>query len=380
MGCRIGRWLLSLAVLLAAPGVQASEPVLVAMVGVVPPSRVRDLEQAMARVRPAAMQLVPSATVRARIASDRSLWHRRKLAATMLKKAVFLSQRLRYDQALRKLRQAEIAALDGLARFVEPRLLSDIYFHQGLALLPTDRSAGHRQLVQSFLLWPTRVMNAEQESPKILKAARTALVEAQTGRSQMQISGREAARVATLLHARLLLVVSLRRGPDKDQVSLALFEGDTPRRSAMVQLLSDDPPQTIRLALERAFRRFFPAERETAGSSPRLRRWKPWAAVGLGMAAAGLTVGTVLAVMTSSRENEAESLARREPLVEYAPQVLELEQEGQRMQAGSIICFCLAGVGAAAALAAWFWPDRSERHGTALLLGPRGVQLVIDLP
>jgi len=379
---RGARWLALLAVAqcVLPAGVQAREPASLpaALVGGVPSSRLRDLEAALARAaaRVGTVRLTLPSAVHAQLARDRALEQQRRRAAVLLEEAVFLIQRVRYEEALRKLRSAERAALDGLARFAQPRLLSDIYFHQGLVLLPMDHAAGQRNLVQSFLLWSHREMSAEKESPKILQAVKRAGVEAQTA-PILAISGQEAARAARALGARFLLALTLRQGVDGEQMNLVLFDGDQALLRSSARSRTDHDSETIRQVLERAFPARVPTEQAVR---PR-RAWSYWASWGaLGLAGATLVAGTGLGLASHSRLDEAESLAGRKPLVEYGPQVEDLERSQQRLQTAAIACLCMSGVAVAAAAVFWLWPRESKATKAKLTVGPGSVLFSMDLP
>lgn len=81
---------------------------------------------------------------------------------------------MRYDEALRLLESAESGALEGLARVAQPRLLSNIYLQRAVALLPTDRGAARRYLVQTYVHWPGRSLDGEAYAPKMLEELRRA--------------------------------------------------------------------------------------------------------------------------------------------------------------------------------------------------------------
>jgi hypothetical protein len=252
--------------------------VAVAVVAGLPAGRLPELEAAVAGSLSqlgAGAAVRPSA-VRSLLASDPALAERRAAAAALLGDAVYLARRVRYDEALRKLESAETAALEGRARFTRPDLLADIYFHRGLALLPTDAGAGQRHLVQSLLLQPDRRLSPDEHAPKIDRALGEAALRA--ARAPLPpVGSEEATRVARKLGAGKLLIVALRAAGPDEEGSILWFDVGAGAwgRSEKVRWPTGAGRARVERALEPQIARLLPRRRARTTAATQLERTPP---------------------------------------------------------------------------------------------------------
>ncbi len=335
-----------LGTLAAAPAGAAQPAPVVCVSHGVSAERVAELEEAFERAaRAAGVTLRPERLDGPRLLADRGR------AAGLLKQAAALAAEVRYDAALARLVQAEVAANAGLAALADPRLLADLYLERGVALLLADPGAARGWLQQSFLLWPARQLREQDYPPKILGALRRAARQAARS-GPIGVSGAEATRAARVLRAQRLLVVVVRPTPDGEQLTLRRFDAGTGWGGLeLVDLPAGLDAQETATRLRRPLVSLLEVERAPARElvlpkppvEPRQPlKLLPWVTGGL--AVVMLATGIGLSAVAASRSSDAEALAGRTPPVEYIPTVRDLEDEGTRYRTGAIVCLTLAGV------------------------------------
>jgi hypothetical protein len=305
----------------------------------------------------------------------------RRRARSLLAEATLLGEQVRYDEALRKLESAETAALEGLARLVEPSLLADIYFQRGIALLPTDQGAAHRYLVQSFVLSPGRTARSGT-APKIASALRRAAEQAvRAPLSPPDLA--EAARAARLLQARFLLAAELRVTAGQTVAGLFLYDRDHEGwRTSRVEW-PVDAPEAARVRMRGAARALLPraaaaASQPVAGPAREGPRVWPWVAT----AASGalLIAGGALLGVARARAEEYEDLGRQQPPVDYDSVARPVEEAGRRHDTAGIVCVAVGAAAGVTALILWLLPHESRPRSADLAWHTRSAGLGLSVP
>jgi len=320
--------------------------------------------------------VVPSRTTRTSLLSDQALRRRRDEASGLLSQAAELMAEMRYDEALRLLESAETAALDGLARVLDAKLLAAIYLQRGIALLPTDQHAARRYLVLSLQHQPVQRFERRKYAPKIMRALQQAAREASTA-PLPTIGLPEVARIARTLQVSQLLLATVQRSGAEEKIGLSRYDGAKGgwAWSARVGWPATAGREQIRSTIAAELR----GREERPGPTarrPASRRWAPWIAAGV--AGASLAAGTVCALVSRARESEAESLARQTPPVEYRPTVKDLEVSGRRLQTAAIVSFAVAGAAAAVSATLWLWPSKDRQAQVGL--GPGVISVAVRFP
>jgi hypothetical protein len=335
--------------------------------------------QVTAVVRGAGFKVLGPDKVRSTLERDAALAARRQRAEERLAQATTLVNNVRYDEALIKLAAAERAAMAGLAGIVAPRLLAEIHLQRGLALLATDPVAAERWLVMSFRIWPRRALDPADHAPRILQALRSAARAARATGTGRRMQATEAGRVARVVPARLIFAVHAQVDRATRRVRVAVRRFDTEQSAwsgaITVDWFSDATAAEVRGAL-RPVVGLLPSDTAEGGGS-RPQRTAAW--VLFGASAVGLATGIGLTVHAASQIDEARSLANRRPLVEYSPQVRELEDSAVRSRTGAIVAYSLGGAALVAAVVLFLrsGPRRSEAR---VVLAPGGAGVALSWP
>ena len=316
----------------------------------------------------------------ARLSDDAAAAEHRRRADALVASGRALAEQVHYEAALRTLAAAEREARAGLALFVAPRLLAEICFYRGIALLPTDRAEGTRSLVQSFQLHPERTLVASERSPKLERAIARARAEARVA-PPLRPSDEETSLAARALGVERLVLLRVSGAGGREEARLARFDLRQPRwREARAIGWSASADEAALVAVLRgAFDEILPAKRGVARPRPARspgapRRTLPLVLAGLGGAA--LASGAVLLVLARGRENAAQGLADQTPPVEYEPRVREIEEAGRRYDAAGIAC--LVAGGAAVVVATAVWLLRPEPSRPRLSVGPGGIRVALS--
>jgi hypothetical protein len=318
----------------------------------------------VAALAAAGVEALPPAQVRDRLEGRRELVESRSRAAELLAGGKRAVREMRYPDAVRLLRRAEEAARRGLARLVAPRLLASIYRCRGIALLPTRPAAARRAFLLSALHHPGQALDTRRLPPKIVRELKRAAAEARVARSPT-LTQSEARRLLAALEARRVLVATPRPG----RLTLRMTRSGGPAWSTSVTWPPGAPAREVREAITAGLRVHVGPPADGAG-----RARRPWTWLALGVAGAATVTGSVLAALTQRDKARAEELAGRTPLVEYAPEARDLEAAAGRYQTGAVVTFTVAGVAAAAAVALWLWPSRSEQVSSrSWLPAPGGI-------
>jgi hypothetical protein len=330
-----------------------------------------------AAVQRAGLAALGPAEVRALLELDATVTAHRERAEQRLVEATTLVNNVRYDEALLKLTAAEREAAAGVATIVAPRLLADIHLQRGLALLATDPAAAQRWFVLSFQLWSRRALDPTDHAPRILLALRQAARVARASRSERRMRATEAARLARLASAQVVLAVHARldQGAGRVRVALRCFDAKESDWSGSTTV--DWSVDATAAEVQEALRPVGSLLPSSARSASRPLRAAAWVLFGVG--AATLATGIGLTFHAVSQIDEARSLASRQPLVEYAPRVSDLESSGVSSRTGAIVCYSLTAAAVAAAVVLWVrsGPERAKARITAV---PGGASIALSLP
>jgi hypothetical protein len=327
--------------------------------------------------------LIAADSARARLRRSPTVTSQLERASSLLREATLLAQEVRYHEALARLAPAERAALDGLARLLDARLLADIYLERGIAQLPTDAAAAQRSLAESLSLWPDRPLDRERTPPKILRALRMAQ-QASPGLATVSLG--EVTRAARALGVRWVLVVAARHQATVEEATLTLYDHARHGWRGSVRASWDDSTSGARLRaeLEPVLGRLLPRPQAVDRPPVTPARVKPrrvahWIVGALGGAA--LVAGGALLGTAHSRQLDLEGLASQTPPVEYEPTGRELEEEGQRLSSAGIACLVIGAAAVTTAVVLWRLQSRSsERRASRVALAPGSVRLTLDLP
>lgn len=334
-------------------------------------------------------RLMGPAEARGALEKDDQLRRKREEAEAALARAMEMVDQMLYDEAMRQLEAAESSARDGLARLAQPKLLSEIHLLRGTALLPTNAAGAHRSMVQSFHYWPQRQASAETIPPKIYGAMMEARKAAMSTTPPLP-NRAQVARAAEVLQATQLLLIVPWVGSGREQAGVRLLD---PRQGTWVEQARVDlpvgaTPEQIREGLQPIFDRFWPKQsgvNETSGgtTTPAKRRWAPWVAAGIGVAAAG--VGTAMLLMAKGKQNELEESKCDDPTSDschpWDSWGTERDSQGRAFNTAGIVCLSIAGAAAVTSVVLWLLPRREKASSPSpepeIGVGPGSVSLSV---
>lgn len=375
-----------LQILLVSLAAQASPPkrAIVIINGQVDSQRPQQLEKLLcaALEHQTQSQVISHDAAIAALSQNPVLEKKRREAATDLAEAKILAANMRLLEALNKLEQAQKSALAGLAALLEPQLLSDIYFEQGVNLLLTKPEEGQTYLTKSFAWWPARKIDEKNVSPKhypqLSAAQKRALDE-----PPYLLTDEEASLAAQTLMIESLLVVSTRRMGFQDNIEFRHYFVPQQKYQMQAKLAwpAEESADQFKPQVEKIVEQFF-AEHGKHNSNGSFRKPAIWACAGVSVAS--LLAGIALNFSGRGKVREAEDLSSQTPLVEYQPRISDLEDSGRQQQTTSVVFFSLSAAAAAASVALWLWPSDSEQPSTSntVRFGPgpgwAGVSMGVD--
>ncbi len=303
----------------------------------------------------------------------------RQKAAKKTARAAALIQQMKYPRALEQLERAKAEANAGLAQLLQPRLLSEIHFLQGIAHLPNKSPVAQEELLLSFSFWPTREINKEQYPPRIINLLQQSAKKARATPLPPPPPAL-GARAAAVLKVKRLLVAWPRTS--RGQVKLQLWLYDA-RQQAWIWSAEETWAQETPLALVEdqitaRLKSYFLPPSPVAPAAP-TRGWMIW--LGAGISGATLVCGTVFSLLAQNKATEIEALAGQSPPVEFDPVGGDLEDAGTRWRTAAIISFSLAGAAAITTTLLALWPSESEvDQRPTISVGPGSVRLLLTFP